>query len=95
MGKTAVTIILDGVPGGTLQLSAADLRAAGPAGLITRLENRLHGLEARRQDTLDSIDRARREIAHARQNLGQPFPPSPSSPTPANAPAASASNSTR
>jgi len=74
MGKTTVTINLDGVPGGTLQLSADDLRAADPAGLIARLENRLHRLEVRRQETLDNIERARREIDHARENLGQPFP---------------------
>jgi hypothetical protein len=74
LGKTTITIVLDSVPGGTIQLSASDLRTADPAGLITRLENRLDHLEARKQETLASIERARREIAHARDNLGQPFP---------------------
>jgi hypothetical protein len=35
---------------------------------------RLHRLEGRRQETLDSIERARREIDYARESLGQPFP---------------------
>lgn len=57
MGYTTATILLDGAPGGTLQLSAGDVRTADPAGLITRLENRLHGLEVRKQETLDRIER--------------------------------------
>ncbi len=74
LGNTKVTITLDGAPGGTLQLSAADLRAADPAGLITRLENRLHRLETSKQEALDGIERARSEITHARASRGQPFP---------------------
>ncbi len=74
LGSTKVTISLDGVPGGTLQLSAADVRAADPAGLVTRLENRLHRLETSKQEALDGIERARSEIAHARASIGQPFP---------------------
>jgi N12 class adenine-specific DNA methylase len=77
LGKTTVALGLDAVPGGSVQLSAADLHAADPAGLITRIENRLHRLETRQQETADNIDRARREITHARQNLGKPFPQSP------------------
>ncbi len=74
MSRTTATIDLDGVPGGTLQMSAGELRAADPAGLITRLENRLHQLEARKQEAVDGIERGHREIAHARESLGQPFP---------------------
>ncbi len=74
LGSTKVTLNLDGVPGGTVQLSAGDLRAADPAGLITRLENRLHRLETSKHETLGGIERARSEIAHARASLGQPFP---------------------
>ncbi len=74
MGKTTVMINLDGVPGGTVQMSAADLRAVDPAGLVTRLENRLHRLEASQQEAIDGVERARREITHARENLGQAFP---------------------
>ena len=74
LGKTTVTIVLDRVPGGEVKLSAADLRAADPAGLVTRLENRLHGLEARKQEALNGTAKAEREIDHARQTLGEPFP---------------------
>jgi N12 class adenine-specific DNA methylase/SAM-dependent methyltransferase len=74
LGKTTTSITLDGVPGGTLRLSADDVRTADPAGLISRLENRLHRLETRKGETLSDIERARREIAHAREALGQPFP---------------------
>lgn len=70
MDKTTLTLGLDGV----VQLSAADLHAADPTGLITRIENRISRLETRKQDTIDGIQQARREIAHARQSLGQPFP---------------------
>jgi len=74
LGSTKVTVSLDGVPGGTLQLSAADVGAADPTGLITRLENRLHRLETSKQETLDSIEQARSETTHARASVGQPFP---------------------
>ena len=74
MGKTTVTLSLDGVPDSAVQLSAADLHAADPSGLVTRIEKRLHRLEGRKQETLDGIAHARREITHARQSVGQPFP---------------------
>lgn len=74
LGKTNVTIQFDGVPGGGLRLSATDLRAVDPAGLVARLENRLHRLEASKQEALDGVGRARSEIAHARASVGQPFP---------------------
>ena len=74
MGKTIVTLSLDGVPAGAIRLSPGDLHAADPAGLITRIENRLYRLEARKQEALDGIDQAYRETEHARRSLGQPFP---------------------
>jgi hypothetical protein len=74
MGKTNVVLDLDGVPSSAVRFSDGDVRAADPAGLITRIENRLHRLEARKQEDLQHIDQARREIAHASSSLGQPFP---------------------
>jgi len=58
----------------TAMASAADLREADPVDLITRLENRLHRLEERKATAVADADRARREITHARETLGQPFP---------------------
>ena len=74
LGKTTVTINLDSVPGGTIQLSAADLRAADPAGLITRLENRLHRLETSKHEALDGAERARKRD-HPRPSERRPAIP--------------------
>jgi hypothetical protein len=74
LGKTNVVLDLDGVPASAVRLSAADVRAADPAGLVSRIENRLQRLEARKQEDLDGIEQGRREIAHARRSLGQAFP---------------------
>jgi hypothetical protein len=74
LGAVSVMISFDGIPGGTVRMSADDLRAADPAGLIARLENRLHRLEDRKAQALADADRARREITHARETLGDPFP---------------------
>ena len=74
LGKTTVTLTLDGAPGTDIRIPAADLRDADPVGLITRLENRLARLEERKAAALADAGRARREIAHARETLGQPFP---------------------
>ena len=74
MGKTNVVLDIDGVPGSAVRLSSADVRSADPAGLITRIENRIQRLETRKQEDLDHIEQANREIAHARRSLGQPFP---------------------
>ena len=72
--KTSITLSLDGAPGTSMQLTAHDLRDADPAGLVTRLENRLSRLEERKADALAGMDHARREIGHARDSIGQPFP---------------------
>jgi hypothetical protein len=74
LGTTTVALALDGAPGTEIRISAADLRDADPVGLITRLEGRLHRLEERKHAALADADRARREITHARETLGQPFP---------------------
>jgi hypothetical protein len=73
-GKTSITLSLDGAPGTSMQLTAHNLRDADPAGLVTRLENRLSRLEERKADALASMEHARREIGHARDSIGQPFP---------------------
>src|SRR5262249_14824009 len=65
---------LDGAPSAEIRISAADLRDADPVGLITRLEGRLHRLEERKDAALADTERARREITHATEALGQPFP---------------------
>jgi len=74
LGATSVTLALDGAPGTDVRISSADLHDADSGGLITRLENRLHRLEERKATALADADRARREITHARETLGQPFP---------------------
>ena len=71
---TNATLSLEGAPGTTIDLPASGLPDADPVGLITRLENRLTQLETRKASTLADIEHARREITHARDSIGQPFP---------------------
>jgi hypothetical protein len=74
LGTTNITLSLEGAPGTTIDLSAAGLRGADPVGLVTRLENRLAQLETRKANALADIEHSRRQIAHARESIGQPFP---------------------
>jgi hypothetical protein len=74
LGTTTITLGLDGAPHSSLRLSPAELAEADPTGLITRLENRLTRLDEHKTSTHEAIGQARREIDHARDNLGQPFP---------------------
>ena len=74
LGKTTVSVIFDGIPAATVQMPAGELPATGPAGLISRLENRLYSLEERKKDATAGIERASREITHAQESLGRPFP---------------------
>ena len=74
LGATTVTIGLEGAPGTTIELPASGLRGADPVGLVTRLEHRLGELETCKAKTLADIEHARRQIAHARSSIGQPFP---------------------
>jgi hypothetical protein len=74
LGTTIVTLALDGAPSAEIRISAADIRDADPVRLITRLEGRLQRLEERKEAALADAERARREITHAREALGQPFP---------------------
>ncbi|HEX6525341.1 MAG TPA: SNF2-related protein, partial [Streptosporangiaceae bacterium] len=73
-GKTAITITLDGAPGAGIDLKPPDLRGSDHGTLITRLEHRLARLDDRKASILADIQHAERETAHARENLGQPFP---------------------
>jgi N12 class adenine-specific DNA methylase len=74
LGRTTIALALDGAPGTDIRIPATDLRDADPVGLITRLEGRLQRLEERKTTTLTDTNRARNEITHARETLGQPFP---------------------
>lgn len=74
LGKTNVALALEGAPGTTVTASARDIADADPVGLITRIENRLHRLEELKAYSEADADRARREIEHAREGLGQSFP---------------------
>src|SRR5487761_1847065 len=74
LGNTTVTLSLDGAPGTTIRLSPRELGEADPAGLVTRMENRLARLEERKTSALAGIGQAQREIEHARDSIGQPFP---------------------
>jgi N12 class adenine-specific DNA methylase len=74
LGTTTVTVGLDGAPGTSLRLDEQELGQADPAGLITRLENRLARLEEEQAGALAGIGRAQREIAHAQDSIGKPFP---------------------
>ena len=74
LGATNVTINLEGAPDTTIDLPASGLRGADPVGLITRLEHRLAELDTRKAKVLADIDHARRQMTHARDSIGQPFP---------------------
>ena len=74
LGKTVVTLSLDGAPRSDIHLSEQDVNEADPGGLVTRLENRLARLEEEKASTLADIGRAHREIAHAQDSIGKPFP---------------------
>ena len=73
LGQASLTIALDGAPGTEIHLPVRDLRDADPAGMVTRLENRLHRLEERKASTLADTERARRDVTHACESIGQPF----------------------
>jgi hypothetical protein len=74
LGTTSVTMALDGAPGTATRLSSRELQDADPVGMVTRLENRLGRLEERKAEALAGAERANREITHARETIGQPFP---------------------
>jgi hypothetical protein len=65
-----LTVSVDDVPESELGLTAGEL---GETALVTRLENRLSGLEHLRDDTAAKIDRLRAEVTKADELLTKPF----------------------
>ena len=74
LGAVQVSVTLDGAPEAEIRLDSGELRGADPARLITRLENRLAGLEALKARILSDIDRLNTEADRARDDLAKPFP---------------------
>ncbi len=66
-----VTLALREVPDGEIRLTNEQL---GESALVTRLENRVNGLERFRDDTVARIDRLRGEVRTATDLLARPFP---------------------
>jgi N12 class adenine-specific DNA methylase len=65
-----LTVSVDDVPESELGMTAGEL---GETALVTRLENRLTGLEHLRDDTTAKIDRLRAEVTKADELLTKPF----------------------
>jgi hypothetical protein len=62
---------IDGVPDSDMRVVAGELDKTA---VVTRLENRLTGLDHLRDDTTARIERLRAEVARAGDMLGKPFP---------------------
>ena len=60
------------LPGGIVRLDHRKL--PGGIGLVTRLENRLAGLDKLRLEQQAILDRQRQEITRAQAAIGAPFP---------------------
>jgi hypothetical protein len=69
--ESILLLALDGVPDSEVRLTTGQL---GDTAVVTRLENRLTGLERLRDETAAKIDRLRAELARAGDLLGKPFP---------------------
>jgi hypothetical protein len=67
----AVALALDGVPESGMTVGLSRL---GDTALVTRLENRLTGLEHLRDHTASKVQRLESETAKGRDLLGKPFP---------------------
>jgi hypothetical protein len=77
LGPVHINVELDGAPGTSITLKRDELAAADPAGLISRLEYRLHHLEDRKAMALADAEHAQREIDHAARTIAKPFPHGP------------------
>jgi len=73
LGSMNVILALDRVPGIEIRMSPAEIKAADPAKLVIRLENRLGGLESLKTRTLAEIDQLTTETAHGQGDLARPF----------------------
>ena len=73
LGSMNVILALDRAPGTEIRMSPAEIKAADPAKLVIRLENRLSGLESLKTRTLAEIDQLTTEAAHGRDDLARPF----------------------
>jgi N12 class adenine-specific DNA methylase/predicted RNA methylase len=69
--EPTLSLSLEGVPESEVRLTAVQL---GETALVTRLENRLAGLDRLAQQTAGSIERLQAEVAKADDLLGRPFP---------------------
>ncbi|MDQ2875672.1 MAG: hypothetical protein M3Y33_13120, partial [Actinomycetota bacterium] len=67
-----IVLRLTGLPGGILGLDHRELPAG--IGLVTRLENRLSGLDKLRLEQQSVIDRQRPEATRAQSAIGAPYP---------------------
>jgi N12 class adenine-specific DNA methylase/SAM-dependent methyltransferase len=74
LNGTIITLELEGAPGTSIVIPAAELADAHPATMVTRLENRLRRLEERRGGVTADAAQARREIEHANAGLVKAFP---------------------
>jgi hypothetical protein len=74
LNGTILTLELEGAPGTSIVIPAAELADADPAALVTRLENRLRRLEERRRGVTADAAQARREIEHANAGPVKAFP---------------------
>lgn len=70
---TGITIDIDGVPQRGVHLTVDELDGTDPAGLATRIENRITGLDQLARQLSDDIADTRREADRARAQQGQPF----------------------
>ena len=73
LGSMNVILALDRAPGTEIRMSPAEIKAADPAKLVIRLENRLSGLESLKTRTLAEIDQLTAETAHGQDDLARPF----------------------
>ena len=68
-----IIVHLDGAPGTDLRLDRGELQSHSASGLVTKIENKLRGLEDVKAATLKEIDRLHAETERATAEAGKPF----------------------